>query len=167
MEVRMDKRKIEIRSYKLEDLEVFTSMFTTYFVNDFKIEISHEGAKKMCEKISREVLTGILGLDLLIIEGHPIGFINSQVDSDKSDWCEREGWGFIREVYVRKDHRGQDLGMRLVHHVEENFYKQGINNVYLTSDDSKEFWIACGYEDSGKVSTINKDPLFEKISSFC
>lgn len=153
---------IEIRSFKTEDLQDLMDMLTTYFRDDLKIEISDTGAKKLCKKITEEVLSGILKLDLLIIDGKSIGFINSQIDTPKSDWCEREGWGFIREMYIHKQYRGNGLGIKLVNHLEETFYQRGIQKIYLTSDDSGEFWTACGYEDSGDISRINKHPIFEK-----
>ena len=154
--------RVEIRSFKIEDLQDFTDMFTTYFRDDFEIEISDTGAKKLCEKITKEVLSNIMNLDLLIVDDKSIGFINSQVDTPKSDWCEREGWGFIREMYIHKKYRGNGLGIKFVDYLEEAFHNRGVDKIYLTSDDSGKFWTACGYEESGVVSSINKDPIFEK-----
>jgi len=153
---------VEIRSFKIEDLQEFTNMFITYFRDDFEIEISDTGAKKLCKKISEDVLSGILKLDLLIVDDKSIGFINSQVDTPKSDWCEREGWGFIREMYIHKQYRGNGLGIKFVDYLEEAFHNKGVDKIYLTSDDSGKFWTACGYEDSGDISRINKHPIFEK-----
>lgn len=158
----MINKNIEIKKFKKEDLQDFTNMFVTYFRDDFEIEISDTGVKKLCEKISKDVLSNILELDLLIIDGKSIGFINSQVDTAKSDWCERDGWGFIREVYIHKNYRGYGLGIKLVKHVEETFYRRSVDKIYLTSDDSGKFWTACGYKKFGEISRLNNDPIFEK-----
>jgi len=45
-----------------------------------------------------------------LLDDKIIGFVNYQIDTLDSDWCEREGWGFIREIYVDKTLRGKGLG---------------------------------------------------------
>lgn len=157
------KNKIEIRSFVPEDIEDFRGMFTTYFRDDFGIKISDEDVVRLCGQISRDIQSGILYLDLLTVDGSCVGFINSQVDSPKSDWCEREGWGFIREMYVHKTYRRQNLGLKMVSHCEEALYKRGIEKIYLTSDNSGHFWTACGYTASKKKSQSNDHPIYEKF----
>ncbi|MBI9012525.1 MAG: GNAT family N-acetyltransferase [Clostridiales bacterium] len=151
-----------IRNFKADDLHDFTKMFTTYFRSDFNIDISDDGANRLCKKMAEDILSGIVNLDLLIVDGKSIGFINAQIDTPKSDWCEREGWGFIREMYIHKDYRGRGFGSKLVKHVEETFYTIGVRQIYLTSDETGDFWISCGYKESGEISSINNGPIYEK-----
>jgi len=155
-------KNLEIVAYNENDLVDFKKMFASYFRGDFKIDISDESLEKLCNKISESILSGVLLLDLLKVNGRCVGFINSQVDSPKSDWNEREGWGFIRETYVEKHYRGKGLGLKLVENAESNFLKMNIKYVYLTSDDSEKFWLSCGYKLTGDISKINKDPIFVK-----
>lgn len=161
----MHINNIEIIAYTENDLMDFKRMFANYFRDDFNIDISDEGLDKLCNKISEDVLSCVLFLELMKVNGLCVGFINSQIDSAKSDWNEREGWGFIRETYIQKKYRGKGLGKRLVDRAESNFLKMNVKKVYLTSDDSKEFWLSCGYKFTGDISKINKDPIFEKYIS--
>lgn len=154
--------KIHIRSYKPDDLKDFTSMFSTYFRDDFKFDISDAKVNTLCGDITRDVQSGILYLDLLIVDGESAGFANYQIDSSKSDWCEKEGWGFIREVYIHKKYRGRKFGNELVNYIEERLHEKGVDKIYLTSDETGKFWSDCGYKETGETSRINKDPIFEK-----
>jgi len=152
---------ITIKQYTVNDLETLTEMFKTYFRDDFEMKISDEGAKKMCRQISDDILNGIVDLDLLKHDDKTIGFINYQIDSKRSDWCEREGWGFIRELYIKKNHRGKKFASALVKHAIDTFKEAGVKDIYLTSDDMKEFWLSCGFQATDKISNLNKDPIFE------
>lgn len=155
-------QNFEIRKFNPYDLKVFTEMLSRYFTSDLRIELSQTEFVKLGEKISTLVLEGVLDLDLLVIDGKEVGFINYQVDSKKSDWCERQGWGFIREIYVSNDYRGRSFGGELVNHAEEKLRSRGIKNVYLTSDEADKWWIRSGYESSGEVSIKNKCPIYQK-----
>ncbi|WBW96399.1 GNAT family N-acetyltransferase [Oceanirhabdus sp. W0125-5] len=153
---------IEIRPFCNNDLYAFTEMFISYFRDDFNFKITDEKAEKLCSRIGQESKSGITLLDMLLLDGKMVGFISYQIDTPNSDWCEREGWGFIREIYVDKNLRGKGLGQKLVVHAEKNLYANGVEHVYLTSDESGQFWNKCGYKDAGKISEINNDPIYEK-----
>lgn len=156
-------KNIEVRAYERDDLSSFIKMFTTYFRDDFKIDIDDEALENLCKKITEDVMKDIVQLSILLVDEKYAGFINYQIDSKSSNWCEREGWGFIREAYIDKAYRGQGLGKVLVDHVEMYYEKQGISNIYLTSDEHVAFWMSRGYQPTGIISTINNDPIYEKI----
>lgn len=151
-----------IRSFCNNDLQNFIEMFCSYFRNDFKIEISDKKAEEICAKIVESSISGVVPLDLLLLDGKTVGFICYQIDTPHSDWCEREGWGFIREIYVNQTLRGKGLGLKLVTHAEKILYANGAEHIYLTSDESESFWYSCGYKKTGKVSEYNHDPIYEK-----
>lgn len=153
---------IKIRSFCDNDLHNFIEMFCTYFRNDFKIEISGKKAEKLCSEIAEKSVSGVIPLDMLLLDGEIVGFVSYQIDTAYSDWCEREGWGFIREIYVNQTLRGKGLGSKLVTHVEKILYNKGVEHIYLTSDQSGRFWDSRGYKKTGKVSDINQDPIYEK-----
>ena len=155
--------EVKIRPYCNDDLEGFKEMFRDYFINDFKIEISDIKIDKICPKIAEQSILAITPLDMLLVDNKLVGFICYQIDSSNSDWCEREGWGFIREIYVNTMLRGSKLGSKLVAHAEKMLYSNGIKHIYLTSDEADEFWISCGYMKTAKVSDINHDPIYEKL----
>lgn len=96
----MELKKVEIRPYRHIDMADFIRMFSTYFRTDFKYDISDKKSEELCNKIADSVMTGVTALDMLAVNGELVGFISYQIDSQKSDWCEREGCGFIREMYI-------------------------------------------------------------------
>jgi len=153
---------VEIRSFCNDDLCAFTEMFGTYFRNDFNFEITNNKVEKLCSQIGESSTSGITLLDMLLLDGKMVGFVSYQIDTPHSDWCEREDWGFIREIYVNQTLRGKGFGQRLVAHAEKILYANGVEHIYLTSDEGEKFWNSCGYKETGKVSDINHDPIFEK-----
>ena len=155
-------KNVKIRRFCINDLYDFKNMFCNYFRKDFKIQIPDNKVDEICLKISENSNSEITPLDLLLIDEKIVGFISYQIDSPNSDWCEREGWGFIREIYVNPTLRGNHLGSRLVTHAEKTLYSNGAEHIYLTSDEAGIFWLSCGYIKTDKVSDINHDPIYEK-----
>ena len=155
-------KKIIIRPYLKSDFKIFVDMFCSYFNEDFKIEMEEHKAEKICQLIGQSSLDHIAPLDLLFLDGQVEGFICYQVDSEKSDWCQRPGWGFIREIYIRKNMRGQGLGKILLSHGENKLRSMGTKDIYLTSDGSERFWLSMGYKKTLDISPINHDPIYEK-----
>lgn len=98
-----------------------------------------------------------------MIEEKVAGFINYQIDTKESDWCEKEGWGLIREIAIGKNMRKNGLGKRLVLSTEKKLKKLGAKNIYLTSDEAKDFWLNCEYLDSGEYSKVNGDNIYIKV----
>lgn len=158
----MGVESVEIRIFCDNDIIDFIKMFCDYFRNDFKHDISDKKAEELCSKIADRMKSGITDLDMLSVNGILVGFISYQIDSPKSDWCEREGWGFIREVYISYNMRGKGLGRTLVEHTERVLYDKGVKHIYLTSDEAGEFWRSCGYKETEIVSVINHDPIYER-----
>jgi GNAT superfamily N-acetyltransferase len=159
----MSLENVEIRPICNNDMFDFREMFCTYFRNDFKIEITDNEVEELCHEIAESSFAEITSLDMLLIHGEFVGFISYQIDNSKSDWCEREGWGFIRELYINHSFRRKGLGAKLVAHAEKALYVKGAEHIYLTSDEAGEFWRLCGYKETAEVSNINHDPIYEKL----
>jgi N-acetylglutamate synthase-like GNAT family acetyltransferase len=153
---------IEIRPFNSNDMNYFKEMFRTYFRNDLKINITDNELETVTHVISASLTSNITSLDMLLFDGELIGFINYQIDHNTSDWCERESWGFIREFYITNNMRRKGFGTKLVAHTEKVLYEKGAEHIYLTTDESDEFWSSCGYKKSGKVSDINHSIIYEK-----
>lgn len=158
----MALKKVEIYPYRNIDKADFIRMFCTYFRTDFKYDISDKKSEELCNNIANSVMAGVTALDMLAVNGELVGFISYQIDSQKSDWCEREGWGFIREVYISYIMRRKGIGSILVDHAEMVLYDKGTKHIYLTSDEAGEFWRSCGYTETQSLSTINHDTIYEK-----
>lgn len=146
----------------------FRDMFATYFREDLKIDISDDQADEICSDIIHKALEGVTSLDIMSVDGEAAGFIFYQIDSPDSDWCERPGWGFIREIFIKYKLRGMGLGSDFVTHTEQKLYHKGAERIYLTSDESGTFWTICGYVQSEDVSRINHCPIYEKyVERYC
>jgi len=115
----------------------------------------------MCKAMMQNVKAGIIYLDLLLLDDTPIGFIMYQVDSPKSNWCEKEGYGFIREMYIRKDHRKQGYGNILAAHAESELKKLSVPYIYLTSSNDP-FWLSIGYTSTGENCEKNNHHILIK-----
>ncbi len=158
----MPLEKVEIRPFSNDDMRIFTEMFSTYFRNDFKIEIADEKLETICQDIADYSILDISPVDILLVDATPVGFIIYQIDNKKSNWCEHEGWGFIREVYITHSMRGRGFGSTLITNAEKKLYDKGVEHIYLTSDEAGGFWRQCGYKETGEVSVTNHDPIFRK-----
>lgn len=152
----------EIESFEESDYESFVNMFNSYFLDDFKIELEHSKIREICLDIMERAKKQVIFLDLMRINNKSIGFIMYQIDSPESDWCQKEGFGFIREMYIDKGLRSQGLGKLLVAHAEKFLKYKNVEQIYLTSDNGGLFWNQCGYKITNKVGYRNEDPIYIK-----
>ena len=152
---------MEIRKFTDLDFDVFAQMVGVYFIEDLKETLYNNPPVGMCKAMTQSVKDGITHLDLLLLDGSPIGFIMYQVDSPKSNWCEKEGYGFIREMYICKDHRKQGYGKILVAHAENELKKLSVPHIYLTSSNDA-FWLSIGYANTGEVCEKNNNTILIK-----
>ena len=152
----------EIRGYMEPDYTAFKEMFGEYFLNDFNIELTEKELENICREITQKVKENILFLDLLMLNNSAKGFIIYQIDSPSSDWCEKEGYGFIRELFIAADFRKKGYGKDLAVYAENKLWDLSVPYIYLTAYESKNFWIKTGYQDSGEVSAKNDDRIYIK-----
>jgi len=145
---------MEVRKYNDADFDAFAQMVGVYFIEDLKEPLNNNPPVGMCKEITQSVKDAIIYLDILHLDDTPVGFIMYQVDSPKSNWCEREGWGFIREMYVRKDCRKQGYGKILVSHAENELKKLSVPYIYLTSSNDS-FWLSVGYVGTDEICEKN------------
>lgn len=162
------KEKINIINYSDADYESFAKMFFDYFSNDIKTGDSFEIIKR--EVVDKQVLpffkNQAIFINIAKIDDNPVGFIIYQIDSNKSDWCERPGEGFIRELYVDKNFRNKGLGGKLLVSAENNFRNLKVQKVYLTTDIKdyvKEFYLNKGYISENKLSKNNSEYMYKDL----
>ena len=139
----------------------FVRMLTAYFKDDLKMDWSCDVIERIGQFILSQWQDGILDI-LLLLEGtEPAGFAICQVDSPASDWCKREGWGFIREFYIAPPYRLTGKGRFLAGHTELLLKAKQTDQVYLTTDGALDFWLHCGYsidafDEKEKMYTLIK-----------
>lgn len=152
----------EIRSFKECDYDSFVNMFNSYFLHDFQIRLQYSKIEEICLDIIKRVKKQVVFLDLMRINNESIGFIMYQIDSPKSDWCQKEGFGFIREIYINEELRNQGLGKILVDYAERFLKNKNVEQIYLTSDNNATFWTRCGYIMIHEIGYRNEDPIYIK-----
>lgn len=134
--------------------EPFAALVADYFIRELESDIPEDIVRgKLMELILKQWEQQILHIAIALEDGSPVGFSIYQIDTPKSDWCKREGWGFIREFYVSPGHRKQGIGSALAEYSDIHLRQLGAAQIYLTSDNAIPFWLRCGYRDSGEQAS--------------
>ena len=137
-------------------------MLGNCFSNEYKLDLTENQLATIYTDIIYQFNNKILFLDLLLKKSIAKGFVIYQIDSPSSDWCEKEGWGFIREIYIADDIRKKGFGQKMVLHAESVLKSLEIPNIYITADENRDFWIKMGYQDTGEVCQRNGGYIFTK-----
>ncbi|MCL1820034.1 MAG: GNAT family N-acetyltransferase [Oscillospiraceae bacterium] len=151
-----------IQMYTSPHYNVFKDMLRPCFNKDYKIPLTEQQLNELCEEIVQLTEKQIAFLDLLFLDGVAKGFVLYQVDTPKSDWCEKETWGCIREFYIDSDIRGKGFGKILALHTEDKLRELSVPHIYLTADYAVGFWIKIGYSDSGEICKRNDGRILVK-----
>ncbi|MGN0813687.1 MAG: GNAT family N-acetyltransferase [Candidatus Coproplasma sp.] len=139
-----------IKCYPLKDIkkDEFYALFTQYYT---ELGCDEEIEHLLDEYVLPDYLCGLLSIDLIDDGDSTVGFIIYQIDSIENEWCEKEGFGDVREIYVSPTHRRQGLGKFMLFSAELKLKEAGATNAYaLPSEGCEEFFTACGYKDSGE-----------------
>lgn len=145
----------------------FVSCFFNYYQNE--IGFLYPDLNKIKSAINK-LLIGqledeIIFIDIALIDNSIKGFIVYQIDSDKSDWNERTGCGFIREFYVDNSIRRLGVGTRLLKNAEKTIKNLGVTNIYLTANNKDyvyDFYFKNGYDNENKTNWKNGNEYFSK-----
>lgn len=156
-----NQTEMAVRLFTPEDRQAFLRMLVPYFTDDLKEEWTDEVVERIGEFIISQWQNEILEILLLWEKEKPVGFAICQVDSPASDWCKREGWGFIREFYIAKQYRSMGKGRFLAEQAELLFQKKQVEHIYLNTSGALGFWLRCGYtidavDDETQMATLIK-----------
>jgi len=158
----MSNTKLEIIQYMDIHYDLLEEMLDICFNQDYNIPLTEKQLEELCKEISIVVVEGIVFLDLLFIDGEVTGFINYQVDTPESDWCEKENWGCIRETYISPNARKKGYGKELVKYTENKLWDLNVPNIYLTTDYTIDFWVKMGYRNTGEICDKNDGNILVK-----
>lgn len=155
--------------YKIEQLQEkdfggFAKIFGQYFVDEMKFMEDKSKITKFAKKVivGEQYLEDIITIDIVKLGEEIAGFIIYQIDSEKSDWCEKPGSGFIREFYIAPTHRRKNLGSLLIKRSDQMLKKMGAKDVYLASakdDGVIAFYEKNGYQRTGKLTEDGQEYL--------
>lgn len=129
----------------------FLQLLTDYF-DELDAGLSRTAvAEKILPMLEDQDELRIGTIILAFRRGRPIGFAVYQIDSPRSDWCKRPGWGCIREFYIRPEYRRQGYGARMAGYAEKHLRKLGAEQLYLTADSAIPFWEKSGWRNTGEL----------------
>ncbi len=155
-----------IKKYEETMQQDLLKMLITYLNDDLKCDWKERFIEKRIFKLFEEKWREeVVFIDVIEEDNQLVGFAIYQIDTPQSDWCKKQGWGFIREVYVQKEYRGLGYGYKLAKEVEQVFCEKNIKDVYLKTDDAILFWEKCNYVDIGEVDEEGMHTLTKKISA--
>ncbi len=138
---------MDYRQYSSGDLPAFSDLVTHYYLEDLGAPFSEEQVRATAvDQFSRLAQRGAAPIVLAVHEDTPVGFVIFQIDSPGSDWNDRPGWGFVRELYVAPTFRGQGVGSTLLAIAAQVLSESGAQDAYaLATPDSLGFWERAGW----------------------
>lgn len=154
---------MEMRLYDDSDNQNFQDSFVNYFVGDLNAPLPEQMIRdEIVPKYTDLSTRGIAPILLAIHDQQIVGFINFQIDSDKSNWNERPGWGMIRELHVDTQWRNQGIGTALVQVAVEAMRQSGAAEAYLTTEENVlDFWEHLGWRRTDAIAP-NGGTIMEK-----
>ena len=93
--------------------------------------------------------------------GRPVGFIQF-CGMELSGWFFTKQMGFIRELWIAPEYRGQGHGTALLALAEEELARQGAAEAVLTTDTAPDFYVKNGYRHDPGFTAKNGDPVYVK-----
>ncbi len=155
---------MDIIDLSQNEIASFKDLFCDYF-DELKCDIPKDVlvTRVLDGLILEEYKNGILFIKIIKNNSMVTGFIIYQVDSEKSDWNKRPGWGFIREFYIIPSYRNTGLGSKMLDKIETHLKMIGVEKIYLTSDENeqtKKFYLKNGYFDELEIDEVRECKLF-------
>lgn len=121
----------------------FENLFTLYYN---ELGCDEDVPHLLKEYVLPDLKAGLISADVLRDGEKFVGFTIYQLDDVDNEWCRREGWGDIREIFVLPAHRRQGLGKFMLLTAEFRLKERGVKECYcLPSDGTEEFFAKCGY----------------------
>ena len=151
-----------VRVFPLNDKfkDIFCKMFADYYD---ELGCDEDGARLAEEYVLPDLLAGLLKVDLIEEDGAVCGFCIYQIDEPGNDWCFKDGWGDIREIYIVMPKRRGGLGKFLLYTAEMRLAEAGTQKVYaLPEGESANFFAACGYDLTDDVCAELECNVFTK-----
>jgi GNAT superfamily N-acetyltransferase len=128
------------------------SDFEEYIIKDLKLRVKNQGTRKD------------MHFELFYLDDAFIGFAQFAIVHGTLYGLAEAGNGFILEFYIVPEYRRKGYGKFLHNHIEETLIREGAKYICLTAylASGEPFWVAMGYNDSGKADNDNNLPVYMK-----
>ena len=143
-------------------LQLLISYFAELFADDPDNQVPDNRMPEVLDDIINELKCGLFWVYFCCLDDKVIGFIMAQIDTPGKSWYKREGWGFIRELFVLPSHRRNGYASQMSLFMEDIFSKNNASNVYLTAEDNHLFWKKMGYIESAEIDDFMNQKIYEK-----
>lgn len=151
---------ITVSSVKDNTKDEFLQLFEMYYT---ELDCDEDAAHIAEEYVLPDVLSGLLSVDLIRDGETFVGFAIYQTDDVKSDFCLKEGWGDIREIFILPEYRRQGLGKFLLYTAEMKLRESGAEKSFtLPTPAAEEFFVSCGYVKTDEHNAELDCYVFEK-----
>ncbi|MCD8307084.1 MAG: GNAT family N-acetyltransferase [Clostridia bacterium] len=139
----------------------FEPLFKAYYE---ELDCEDDAQETLDGYVMPDIMAGMIFVDLIYEDDVPCGFAIRQTDDIDNDWCWREGWGDIREMYIAPGFRRRGLGRFLLYTAEMKLREAGATQAYcLPVPEAEGFFAACGYAKTDQYDTDTECYVFEKL----
>jgi len=159
---------VQVLPSSVQDIESAKRVWIPYVLETKRNKGEEANLERIIENFTRRVniqgLRDSMHLELFYLNEECIGITNFAIDLGGIRGIVDPGYGFVMEFYIIPEKRRLGFGKVLFTHIETVLKADGANNIYLTPDaiTGIPFWMALGFEDSGKIDPDNHMPIFIK-----
>lgn len=139
----------EIHNIREKDYDNFEKAFCAYYA---ELGCEDDALHLFAEYVLPDLKAGLFGVAVASDGESVTGFVIFQIDDVVNDWCYKDGWGDVRELYVSPNDRRKGLGTELLSYAESELKASGAENAYCTpTEEAETFFIGRGYSDGGEI----------------
>lgn len=159
----VNRLKLDYINISKDNYNVFHDLLVSYYRDGLDKntpqDIIDDFIKQLFDMIVKNKIRGrLISLDKKII-----GFIIWMIDEESSPYSVIPGYGTILEIGLSKNYRNKGIGKNIVEYVENQMFKKGVNNFYVTVyEPAKIFWINCGYVNTEEAA-FNGLYIYKKL----
>ena len=135
-------------------ISAFKRLFTDYYT---ELDCGEDVEHLLNEYVLPDFEAGLIKVGLALDGKDAVGFIIYQIDDIDNEWNYKEGWGDIREIFVKPASRRKGFARALIESAEVHLKISGAQKAYcLPLGSAIPLFTACGYK-----STANYDEEFD------
>lgn len=149
-----------IRLIEEKDYEQFEELFIAYYE---ELGCEDEPCHLFDEYVLPDLKENLFSVAVTEEDEKLIGFVIYQIDTPENEWCFKEGYGDIREIYISPSLRNTGVGSKLLTFAENRLTQNGVKATYvLPTEETENFFTANGYGDNGDYCAELDNKVFEK-----
>lgn len=153
-----------IRQIEEKHYDEFKKLFISYYE---ELDCEDDPCHLFDEYVLPDLKENLISVAVVLMGEAVEGFVIYQIDTPENEWCFKEGYGDIREIYVTPSARGINAGKMLLEFAEFKIEQQGIKKAYvLPTEETEGFFTHCGYSDNGEYCAELDNKVFEKTLNF-